>query len=94
MTDQPQQSNPTNPPAEVKDFSFDLDKISFDEMMDILELADVPESDLQPKMMVSALKAMRKALVKGSQPLTGKDVIPVFKAFIQYVVAGGENSKN
>ncbi len=94
MTDQLQPTKPTNPPAPVKDFTFDLDKIDFDEMMDILELADMTPEQYSAPMLVGALKAMRKALVKGSQPLTGKDVMPVFQAFIEYVVSGGENSKN
>jgi hypothetical protein len=94
MTDQPQLPQPTNPPEEVKDFTFDLDKISFDEMMDILELADMKPDQYSAPALVGALKAMRKALVKGSKPLTGKDVMPVFQAFITYVVSGGEDSKN
>lgn len=79
---------------QVKNFTFDLARISLDELLDVLELADMDLNKGTPKEAVQLLRSMRKCLVKGSDPLTGADLQPVLQGFMQMALGGGPQAKN
>ncbi len=74
----------------VKQFSFDLSRLSLDEVLDVIELAGLDKSEFDRKAFVKVVRSLRKALTPGSSALTGADVQPVINAFIAYVLGGGE----
>jgi hypothetical protein len=86
-----QQSLQAQPQQLEGDFSFDLARISLDEMLDIL---DVDTDNISVKQVGRIVRALKKCLVKGNRELTGADLKPVLEGFMTYMFGGDETAKN
>lgn len=90
MSDQ-ENKTPESTTLPEGDFSFDLSKISLDEMLDVLDF-DLDSRDF--RQIARIVKALKKCLVKGSRELTGADLKDVLQGFMAYLFGGDETAKN
>jgi len=84
----------TEKPEETVEITFDLSKITLDEILDVFEMADKDASQLGKSETIALLRSMRKCIVKSSRPVTGADLQPVVQQFVMMVISGGPNGKN
>lgn len=73
------------------DFTFDLSRISIDEMLDVL---DFDTDNFTPKQVSRIVRALKKCLVRGSRELTGADLKAVLQGFMSFMFGGDETAKN
>lgn len=81
-------------PEEVVEVSFDLSRVSLDEMLDVIDLFDKPREEFTLQDNIMPLRVMRKCLVRGSRELTGADLMGIFQDFLAAVLGADKNSKN
>lgn len=79
---------------EILDITFDMSKISFDEMCDVLSLAGKSKTDFDGKDFANLIQSMRLCVTGSSRPLTGDDVSYVLQAFIAHVNGASVKAKN
>lgn len=81
-------------PEEVVEVSFDLSRVTLDEILDVIDLFDKGTEKFTIHDNVMPLRIMRKCLVKGSRELTGADLMNIFQGFLAAVLGADKNSKN
>lgn len=79
---------------QVLDIQFDLSRISFDELCDVLEVAGKDEKTFSGKDFASLIHTMRTCVTGSSRPMTGDDAKYVLQAFIQHVNGNSIPAKN
>ena len=81
-------------PDTILDIEFNLSRISFDDLCDVLELAGKDEKTFSAKDFASLIHSMRTCVTGSSRPLNGDDARYVLQAFIRHVNGESVPAKN